>query len=69
MKEREKIVLDYIVKFKTINGYSPTVREIANGLNTKSLSHISETLERLSERGYISYIKHKPRTIRVLKFE
>lgn len=69
MKEREKQVLDYIIKFKTINGYSPTIREIANGLNTKSLSYVSESLERLSELGAINYQKNKPRTIRVLKFE
>lgn len=69
MKEREKIVLDYIIKFKTINGYAPTIREIANGLNTKSLSYVSDTLEQLQEKGFISYLQNKPRTIRVLRFE
>ena len=66
--EREKEVLDYIIKFKQVNGYSPTNREIARGINTKSLYHVNTMLEHLKDKGYINYKAKSPRTIKVLKF-
>lgn len=68
MTEREKDVLDYIIKFKQTNGYSPTVREIARGINTSSIPHVSEMLADLEEQGYITTKRKSPRTINVLKF-
>ena len=68
MTEREKEVLRYIIQFKQTNGYSPTVREIANGINTSSIPHVSAMLDDLSTEGYISFKPKSPRTIRVLKF-
>ena len=68
MKERERLVLQYIIKFKEVNGSSPTVKEIAKGLNTKSILYVKTAIEELAEKGYIKYIHNKPRTIVVLKF-
>ena len=68
MKERERIVLEYIIKFKQTNGYSPTIREIAKGINTKSLTYVSNTVNELADDGYITVKENKPRTIRVVKF-
>lgn len=68
MTGKQKQVYDYIVRFKEVNGYSPTIREIANGCNTKSLHYIKEVLGTLQDDGYISFLDNKPRTIRVLKF-
>lgn len=65
---REKDVLEYIITFKTVNGYSPNLREIAKGVNTNSFSHVQEMLEDLREKGYITYKKKQSRTINVLKF-
>lgn len=68
MTPKEKDVFNYIIEFKKINSFSPTIREIADGVNTKSTTHVKEILERLRERGYIKFIDKKPRTIVVLKF-
>lgn len=65
---REEDTLRYLIKFKEVNGYSPTVREIANGINTKSTTHVREMLSHLEELGYISEKPNSPRTINVLKF-
>ena len=68
MTEREKDMMQYIINFKKTNGFSPTIREIAKGINTKSIPHVKDMLEHLVELGYIT-IKHKsPRTIVVKKF-
>ena len=69
MKSNQKLVYDYILNFKTVNGYSPTVREIARGLNTKSKSWVSDILQELKANGYITYKDNTPRTIVILRFE
>ena len=68
LTSREEDTLRYIIQFKSVNGYSPTVREIANGINTKSTSHVRDMIARLNELGYISEKPNSPRTINVLKF-
>ena len=65
---RETDVLKYIIQFKQTNGYSPTAREIAKGVNTSSLQHINSILNNLSEKGYLTFKEKKPRTIKVIKF-
>lgn len=69
MKANQKLVYDYIYNFKSVNGYSPTVREIAKGLNTKSNTWVYEILQELKDLGYITYKKNTPRTIVILKFD
>lgn len=69
MRPRQKDTLDYIIKFKQTNGYAPTVREIAKGINTNSIYHVQTILSELQEMGYIRYVQGKQRTIVVLKFE
>ena len=66
--EKEKEILKYIIQFKSVNGYSPSVPEIAQGVNTKSLNHVYSALEDLKVKEYITFKEKKTRTINVLKF-
>ena len=66
--EKEKEILKYIIQFKSVNGYSPSVREIAQGVNTKSLNHVYSALEDLRVKEYITFKEKKTRTINVLQF-
>ena len=68
MTEREKEVLQYVIDFKRTNGFSPTVREIATGINTHSIPHVKNMLECLQDEGFISMKPRSPRTIVVKKF-
>ena len=68
LTEREKEVLDYIIEFKKVNGYSPSIREISRGINTKSIYHVNRMLEHLKEYGYITFKPKSSRTIKVIKF-
>ena len=68
MKYREKIILEYIIKFKQVNQYSPSVKEIMQGINSRSFSYVTEGLENLKADGYITYKEKSARTIKVLKF-
>ena len=66
--ERERDLLEYVTRFKEVNGYAPTIKEIQIGINTKSSYHIGVMLEDLKDKGYITYKPNKARTIRILKF-
>ena len=68
MTDYEKTVLQFIIQFKQTNGFSPTVREIAKGINTKNIKYVHEILGRLEDSGYIKSKDKSPRTIVVKKF-
>lgn len=68
MTGREKELLEYIIEFKKVNGFSPSIREMQKGLNTNSFNHINVMLEKLKDEGFINYHPNKPRTIKVMKF-
>ena len=63
---RQLEVLDFIKRSIAKNGYAPTVREIAAGLNVKSPATIQEHLQSLVLNGVITMDKRKSRTIEVL---
>lgn len=69
MTDKEREVLSYIISFKLVNGFSPTIREIAAGTFTNNSTYICEILERLMDKGYIEYLKSKSRTICVIRFD
>lgn len=68
MKDYDRLVLIYVIEFKKTNGYSPTIREIADGLNTKNTTYIQESLSRLQANEYITMKDRQARTIVVKKF-
>lgn len=68
MTVREKEVLQYIIKFKLVNGYAPTISEIMEGVNTNSRNFIDLCLCHLEREGYITMKPKSPRTIVVKKF-
>ena len=68
LSDYEKTVLQFIIQFKQVNGFSPTVREIASGINTKNIKYVHEVLGRLEDIGYIKSKEKSPRTIVVKKF-
>ena len=68
MSEIERKVLDYIIKFKQVNGIAPTREEIMIGLNYNSKSWIESAMERLNDKGYITVIPNVTRGIIVVAF-
>lgn len=63
---RERDVYDYIVEFKTINGFSPSTYDIAQALYT-SRSFVRRCLYNLEQKGFIRYSSEKHRNIIVVK--
>lgn len=65
--ECQKEILLAIVKFQKENGYSPSVRELAEITERTSPATIHKHLKNLKDKGYITYEPKKVRTIKVLK--
>lgn len=64
-KDQEE-VLEKIKLFILKNGYSPSIRELCFFTNKNSPATIHYHLKHLKEKGYITYVEGKNRTIRVL---
>lgn len=63
---REREILNYIIDFKMVNGFAPTISEIASTLIT-SRSFVRSALYRLEDKGFIRYKPEKMRSIVVLR--
>ena len=64
MKKREEIY-KFIVMFVMENQYSPSVREICEGVGLKSTSSVYSHMDRLKKEGRIDYNPTSPRTITI----
>jgi repressor LexA len=51
--KKQKELLEFIEKFITQNGYSPSYREIMNGLNYNSVATVSLHINNLIKRGHL----------------
>lgn len=67
LKEKEKLVYDYIRKFIDTNSYPPSIRDILKDLNFKSTATVHSYVERLVEKGYIIKHDQKTRAIKIVK--
>jgi repressor LexA len=63
LTKRQKQVLDFIHKFKTDNGYSPSYEEIANGLSLASLATVHKHISALASKQYVERGHNQSRSI------
>ena len=69
MTNKQEILLNAIKGYINEWGYSPTIRELCQITNKKSVGTVVPTLKRLKRDGYIDYTPRRSRTIRVLDNE
>ncbi|MNO46965.1 LexA repressor [compost metagenome] len=67
LTDKEKYVLEALIKMIEINHYPPTLRELAKEVGLSSTAVIHAYMERLEYKGYIKRGKNMPRALRVLK--
>jgi repressor LexA len=63
---RQADVVDAIRAFITKHGYSPTVREIADGIGVSSLNTVAGHLMALRRKGFVTWSEGAARTIRIV---
>lgn len=64
---RQQEMFNLIKYFIQMNGYSPTVRELASLMNLKSVSTVHAHLEKLRNKNLVTWIDKTPRTIRIVE--
>lgn len=63
---RQQDVLDWIVGYIDVRGYSPTIREIASHYGWKTPNAVACHLKPLRKKGYITWQDGCSRTLRVI---
>ena len=66
-EEKLIMVMDYIRRFTEENGYTPSVREIAQECGIKSTATVHSYLERLQTRWLVSKANNKKRSMTIGK--
>lgn len=64
--KKQKQILDYISQYIQINGYSPTLQEIASAMHLSSLATVHEHLQTLEKKGVIRKFDGSVRGIEVI---
>lgn len=67
--ETRRKIYDFLVKFITENGYSPSIREICEGTGLRSTSTIYNHLMTLEMMGKIHTKERKSRTISLVGYQ
>ncbi|GAB1534850.1 transcriptional repressor LexA [Geovibrio sp. ADMFC3] len=65
--KRQKQFLDFIEEFTEANGYSPSIRDIGEGLKLSSTASVKKMLDRLSEGGFIRRASSSARGIELTR--
>lgn len=60
---------DWLVQYINENQYAPSIRQMMIAMNLRSPAPVQSRLERLRNKGYITWTEGKARTIRILNSE
>ncbi|OHX43438.1 hypothetical protein [Cytobacillus oceanisediminis] len=67
LTRRQKEALEVINQYVIKHNYPPAYRDIATMLGLKSSSTVCNILNKLRDKGYITWEPTQPRTLRVIK--
>jgi repressor LexA len=67
LTDRQKGVLNFIIRYIEDNGFPPSIRDIGKECLIKSSSSVDMHLKALRRKGYIEVVSNTPRGIRILR--
>ena len=67
LTKKQKELLNYIQKFQSKNGVTPSYEEMNSSINLKSKSGIHRLILALEERGFVKRLAHKARALEIIK--
>lgn len=65
MTDKQSQVLEFIRAYIEIKGFSPSMQDVATGLNLRSRSNIHRIMHKLRKEGLISLKAYKFRTVKI----
>ena len=63
--KKERQALEFLVQFQNKHGYAPTLREIANATNHRSVSTVHVILRNLVDKGYVQKVDGNARVLKI----
>jgi SOS-response transcriptional repressor LexA len=67
LTKKQMRILALLKDFITQHGYPPSYRELADMMNLISTSTMKQYLDRLREKGYVSWEEGRPRTLHIIE--
>ena len=68
LTKKQTVVLDFIDEFTRERGFSPSYREIMNGVGLRSVSAVAEHVDNLVEKGALIKAPGEARSLTVVDF-
>ena len=69
LTKKQLAVLNFLEDFTEENGYSPSYREIMNGLGLSSVSAVAEHIDNLVSKGVLKKVPGAARSLEVLDYK
>ncbi|MDD5567502.1 MAG: winged helix-turn-helix transcriptional regulator, partial [Patescibacteria group bacterium] len=63
LTKKQKEILDFVIEFIKVSGYSPSYREIADHLGLSSPATIHEHIRGLEDKGYLKAQEGRARSL------
>ncbi|MBR3115940.1 hypothetical protein IKF30_01810 [Candidatus Saccharibacteria bacterium] len=67
--KKQQAVLNFLEDFTEENGYSPSYREIMNGLGLSSVSAVAEHIDNMVSKGILKKVPGAARSLEVLDYK
>lgn len=64
--KKQKLLLDWLEEFMDEHQYSPSYREIASGLDYKSVSTVAAHIDNLIAKGNLRKVDHSARSLELV---
>ena len=69
LTKKQLAVLNFLEDFTEENGYSPSYREIMNGLGLSSVSAVAEHIDNLVSKGVLKKVPGAARSLEILDYK
>lgn len=69
LTKKQLALLDFLGDFTEENGYSPSYREIMNGMGLSSVSAVAEHIDNLVAKGVLKKVSGAARSLEILDYK
>lgn len=67
LTKRQREALEAVINYVEVKNYPPSYRELGKLIGLSSSSTVCGLLNKLKDKGFVSWIEGQPRTLRIIK--